>query len=53
MGVDEIGTLRALQAHRQEAIDPKIEAHGGHIVKTTGDGILAEFPSAVEGRRAP
>ncbi len=48
MGGDEIGTLRALQAHRRELIDPKIAAHRGRIVKTTGDGLLVEFPSAVE-----
>jgi adenylate cyclase len=48
MGADEIGTLRALQAHRRELIDPRIAAHGGRIVKTTGDGLLVEFPSAVE-----
>ena len=48
MGADEIGTLRALQAHRRELIDPKIAAYHGRIVKTTGDGLLIEFPSAVE-----
>jgi adenylate cyclase len=48
MGADEIGTLRALRAHRRELIDPKIAAHRGRIVKTTGDGVLVEFPSAVE-----
>jgi class 3 adenylate cyclase/TolB-like protein len=48
MGVDEIGTLRALRIHRRELIDPTIAAHRGHIVKTTGDGLLVEFPSAVE-----
>jgi adenylate cyclase len=48
MGADEIGTLRALQAHRRELIDPTIAAHRGRIVKTTGDGLLIEFPSAVE-----
>jgi adenylate cyclase len=48
MGADETGTLRALQAHRRELIDPKIVVHRGRIVKTTGDGILVEFPSAVE-----
>src|SRR5437870_3537280 len=48
MGGDEIGTLRALQAHRRELIDPKIAARHGRIVKTTGDGVLVEFPSAVE-----
>jgi adenylate cyclase len=48
MGGDEIGTLRALQAHRRELIDPKIAAHRGRIVKTTGDGLLVELSSAVE-----
>jgi adenylate cyclase len=48
MGADEIGTLRALRAHRRELIDPTIAAHHGRIVKTTGDGLLVEFPSAVE-----
>ena len=48
MGGDEVGTLRALQALRRELIDPKIAAHRGRIVKTTGDGLLVEFPSAVE-----
>jgi class 3 adenylate cyclase/TolB-like protein/Flp pilus assembly protein TadD len=48
MGADEVGTLRALQAHRRELIDPTIAAHHGRIVKTTGDGLLIEFPSAVE-----
>jgi class 3 adenylate cyclase len=48
MGADEVGTLRALRAHRRELIDPAIAAHRGRIVKTTGDGLLVEFPSAVE-----
>ncbi len=48
MGADEVGTLRALSAHRRELIDPTIGARRGRIVKTTGDGILVEFPSAVE-----
>jgi adenylate cyclase len=48
MGADEIGTLRQLMAHRRELMDPTIAARRGRIVKTTGDGILAEFPSAVE-----
>jgi adenylate cyclase len=48
MGADEIGTLRALGTHRRELIDPAIAAHRGRIVKTTGDGLLVEFPSAVE-----
>jgi len=48
MGADEIGTLRALRAHRRELIDPMIAGRHGRIVKTTGDGVLVEFPSAVE-----
>jgi len=48
MGADELGTLRALRAHRGELIDPTIAARHGHLVKTTGDGVLVEFPSAVE-----
>jgi adenylate cyclase len=48
MGQDEVGTLSRLRSHRREFIDPKIAEHKGRIVKTTGDGILAEFPSVVE-----
>src|SRR5215471_12204323 len=48
MGADEVGTLRALQAHRREMIDSNVTAHRGRVVKTTGDGLLVEFPSAVE-----
>ena len=48
MGADEKGTLAALKAHRRELIDPLIAAHKGHIVKTTGDGLLLSFPSVVE-----
>jgi adenylate cyclase len=48
MGADEAGTLAQLKAHRRELIDPKIAEHRGRVVKTTGDGILIEFPSVVE-----
>ncbi len=48
MGIDEVGTLRQLTAHRRECIDPAIAAGRGRIVKATGDGVLAEFPSAVQ-----
>jgi len=51
MGQDESGTLAALKAHRREVIDPKIAEYGGRIVKTTGDGLLLEFPSVVEAVR--
>src|SRR5256885_4864091 len=48
MGEDEAGTLARLRSHRRELIDPKVAEHKGRIVKTTGDGILVEFPSVVE-----
>src|SRR3972149_8364160 len=51
MGVDEEGTLAALKTHRKELIDPKIAQHRGRIVKTTGDGALVEFASAVDAVR--
>src|SRR3954452_20572557 len=51
MGVDEEGTLATLKAHRSQLIDPKIAEHHGRIVKTTGDGALVEFSSAVDGVR--
>jgi adenylate cyclase len=51
MGIDEEGTLAALKACRRELIDPKIAEHRGRIVKTTGDGALVEFASAVDAVR--
>ena len=51
MGADEDGTLAALTAHRRELIDPTIAEYAGRIVKTTGDGFLAEFASAVDAVR--
>src|SRR5271169_398455 len=51
MGTDEEGTLAALKACRRELIDPKIAEHRGRIVKTTGDGALVEFASAVDATR--
>ena len=51
MGRDESGTLAALKALRNDVIDPKIAAYGGRIVKTTGDGLLLEFPSVVDAVR--
>jgi TolB-like protein/class 3 adenylate cyclase/tetratricopeptide (TPR) repeat protein len=47
MGLDEAGTARILREHRVIA-DALIAKHGGRIVKTTGDGILLEFPSVVD-----
>jgi len=51
MGRDDSATLAGLKAHRRELIDPKIAAYGGRIVKTTGDGLLLEFPSVVDAVR--
>ena len=51
MGADEEGTLERLKAVRQQLIDPKIAEHRGRIVKTTGDGLLVEFPSVVDAMR--
>jgi adenylate cyclase len=51
MGADEEGTLNRLKAHRRQLVDPKIREHHGRIVKTTGDGMLVEFPSVVDAVR--
>jgi class 3 adenylate cyclase len=51
MGRDDSATLAGLKAHRRELIDPKIAEYGGRIVKTTGDGLLLEFPSVVDAVR--
>ena len=48
MGADEAGTLARLKGHREALIDPKLAEFGGRIVKTTGDGVLVEFSSAVD-----
>jgi adenylate cyclase len=48
MGRDEQGTLTRLKAHRAERLEPVLARHGGRLVKLTGDGVLAEFPSAVD-----
>jgi adenylate cyclase len=48
MGQSESGTLARLKAARAEVVDPAIAEFNGRIVKTTGDGLLAEFSSAVD-----
>ena len=51
MGADEEETHERLKAHLRELVDPKIEEHRGRIVKNTGEGLLAEFPSVVDAVR--
>ena len=48
MGQDEAGTVARLKKLRAEFLHPKVAEHGGRIVKTTGDGTLIEFASAVD-----
>jgi adenylate cyclase len=51
MGADEEGTHERLKAHLGELVDPKIKEHRGRVIKTTGDGFLAEFASVVDAVR--
>ncbi len=51
MGRDEERTLANLKSFRKALVDPAIAAHRGRIVKTTGDGMLVEFASAVDAAR--
>ena len=51
IGSDEEGTIGSLQAHRAELFEPKIAQYRGRLVKTTGDGLLVEFPSVVDALR--
>jgi adenylate cyclase len=51
IGMDEEGTLVRLKAVRKAIVDPTIASHRGHMVKTTGDGMLIEFASAVDAVR--
>jgi adenylate cyclase len=51
VGDDEEGTLARLKQHRRELVDPTIGEHSGRVVKTTGDGLLVEFASAVDAVR--
>src|SRR5947207_15018405 len=48
MEADEGGTLARLKTHRLELIDPSIAKKRGRIIKTTGDGLLVEFPSVAD-----
>src|SRR3954463_16363627 len=51
MGRDEEATLANLKRLRRHLVDPAIASHRGRIVKTTGDGMLVEFASAVDAAR--
>jgi adenylate cyclase len=51
MEADEEDTHERLKAHLRELVDPKIREHHGRVVKNTGDGFLAEFPSVIEAVR--
>jgi len=48
MEIDEEGTHQSVRAHCREVFEPRIREHYGRIVKSTGDGILAEFASVTE-----
>jgi adenylate cyclase len=48
MEINESGTLARLKTHRMELIDPTIAKSNGRVIKTTGDGMLVEFPSVVD-----
>src|SRR5215470_17423784 len=50
-GLDEEGTLERLRNLRRELINPAVSLYRGRVVKTTGDGILIEFPSVVDALR--
>ena len=51
MGADEEGTHERLKAHFAELVHPKVTELRGRVVKNTGDGLLSEFPSAVDAMR--
>ena len=49
MGVDETGTHELLISQRELIVDPEVDAHSGRIVKSTGDGVMVEFPWVIAG----
>ncbi len=51
MEQDEEGTLARVKQLRRDLIEPRVQEHDGRVFKTTGDGLLAEFPSPVEAVR--
>ena len=48
---EEAATLATIKAHRVQFLEPIVAARNGRIVKLMGDGLLIEFPSAVEAVR--
>jgi TolB-like protein/Tfp pilus assembly protein PilF len=51
MGADEAETLARLRAMRHDVVEPLVAENNGRVFKTTGDGLLAEFPSTVQAVR--
>jgi class 3 adenylate cyclase len=51
IGADETATFNRLRVLRREIVEPLAAENGGRIFKTTGDGLLAEFPSSVQALR--
>src|SRR5215467_1822816 len=51
VGTDEPGTLARVRALRTDLMEPLAASHGGRLFKTTGDGFLAAFASAVQALR--
>src|SRR5215470_11925866 len=51
IGIDDEGTLVQLSAHHVELIEPKVKEHRGRVIRTTGDGLLVLFVSAVDALR--
>jgi adenylate cyclase len=49
--MDEEGTHARLKEHLRVLVDPTISEHRGHVVRNTGDGMLAEFRSVVDALR--
>ena len=48
MELDEAGTHQRWMGLRQREIEPRVKSRNGAVVKSTGDGVLIEFPSARE-----
>jgi adenylate cyclase len=51
VGLDEEGTVERVKSLKENIIEPAIVSHHGRLVKTTGDGFLIMFSSAVDAMR--